>query len=375
MQHAYKAEVKRLIPVLVVTIIVFLVGLSSSLVENVYSNHLYPYIALLLRSISRHLPFPLGDLLYLLLIGFMLFHIFLIVKKAFHRKLIRQDRVRIPVSLLRFLLILYIAFKLLWGLNYSRPPINNRLGIADEKYNNKELIALAELLIKNINQIQNERNSNPATKNKEYSIQELQSAAATSYAELAKRNDFFIYRQPVVKKVLNTWMITKIGLEGYYSPLSGEANLNMRIPAANLPFVTCHEIAHQLGIGREDEANLVGYICATNSHDLNFQYSGNYAVLKNVLFELRIKDPDRYATVAKKLNPGTKADYKKDRNFWMHYNSDMYLYMDVALDSFLKLNNQQKGIDSYQDIVIWLYNLHKRELRHHDHPFKRRTSL
>jgi hypothetical protein len=363
MQTGYKAAFRQLTPVLIITIIIFLVGLSSSVVEKVYSNHLYVYIAVLLRSISRLLPFPVGDLVYLFLIGYMLYRIALIIKKAFHRKLVREDRVRIPLSMLRFLMILYIAFKLLWGLNYSRPPINKRLGIADERYNNKELIALAELLIKNVNQIQSERNKNPAIENKIYSIEELQGVATQSYAELAKTNEFFVYQQPVVKKVLNTWMITKIGLEGYYSPVSGEANLNMRIPAANLPFVTCHEIAHQLGIGREDEANLIGYLCATHSRDLNFQYSGNYAVLKNVLFELRIKEPDRYPVVVKKLNPGTKADYKKDRNFWMQYNSDMYLYMDVAFDSFLKLNNQQKGIDSYQDIVIWLYNIHKSELQ------------
>jgi hypothetical protein len=363
MQQAYRSAVKKLTPVVIVTIIIFLFGLSSSLVENVYSNHLYQFVAVTLRSISRLLPFPLGDLLYLLLIGFGLYHVGLLIKKAFKRKFVREDAVRIPVSLLRFLLILYIAFKLLWGLNYSRPPINKRLGIADEKYNNKELIALAEFLITNINRIQSQRNASPDIKNKIYSIQQLQTAASASYAKLAKTNDFFVYRQPVVKKVLNTWMITKIGLEGYYSPVSGEANLNMRIPAANLPFVTCHEIAHQLGIGREDEANLIGYLCATHSQDLNFQYSGNYAVLKNVLFELRIKEPKRYAAVVKKLNPGTKADYKKDRNFWMQYNSDMYLYMDLALDSFLKLNNQDKGIDSYQDIVIWLYNIHKKELK------------
>jgi hypothetical protein len=362
MQQVYRTAVRQFQVVVIIAVIIFLFGLSSSLVENVYSNHLYQFIAVAQRFLSRLLPFPLGDLLYLLLIGFVLYQIVRLISKAIRKRLVRQDRVLIPLLLARFLLILYIAFKLLWGLNYSRPPINRRLRISDEKYTNKELIALAEYLIKNINRIQIQRNANPGIENKHYSIAELQASAALSYADLAKTNNFFLYRQPVVKKPLNTWLITKIGLEGYYSPVSGEANLNMRIPAPNLPFVTCHEIAHQLGIGREDEANLVGYLCATHSKDLNFQYSGNYAVLKNVLFELRIKEPKRYPAIIKNLNPTTKADYKADRNFWMQYNSDMYLYMDMALDSFLKLNNQDKGINSYQDIVIWLYNLHKSEL-------------
>ncbi|MNU04977.1 hypothetical protein D3C72_2496180 [compost metagenome] len=40
----------------------------------------------------------------------------------------------------------------------------------------------------------------------------------------------------------------------------------------------------------------------------------------------------------------------------------MFGYMDAAFDRFLKLNNQKKGIDSYQDIVIWLWNIHKSQL-------------
>jgi hypothetical protein len=362
-QHPYKPALRQFTVVFILAILIFIFGLSSSLVEQVYSDHIYLWIAAVLRAVSARVPFPLGDLLYLLLIGFVLFKGCLFIRKALQKKLSKANGVLVPLALGKFILILYIAFKLLWGLNYSRPPINKRLGITDAKYNNKELIALAAYLINNINRIQQERSINPQTKNKVYSIGELQAGAVASYAGLSKSNQFFRYPQPVVKKVLNTWMITKIGLEGYYSPVSGEANLNMRIPAADLPFVTCHEIAHQLGIGREDEANLIGYLVSTHSPDLNFQYSGDYSVLTNVLIELRIKEPERYLEVIKQLNAGTIADFKKEQDFWIQYNSDMSLYMGVAFDKFLKLNNQDKGINSYQDIVIWLYNLHKNELK------------
>jgi hypothetical protein len=362
MDQQYKPALKKLIPVVIIAVLIFCIGFSSTLVEKAYSEVLYLYIAVSLRFISSRIPFPLGDLLYLLLIAFAIYRIALLIKMAIGRKLKKTDRVLIPVLFAKFFLILYIAFKLLWGLNYSRPPINKRLGIADDKYTNKELLDLAKLLIAKINTVQVKRNVYPLLKAKTYSMLELQNIAVKSYEGLSKANSFFNYPQPVVKSVLNSWVITKIGLEGYYSPVSGEANLNTRIPAANLPFVTCHEIAHQLGIGREDEANLIGYLAATHSADLNFQYSGYYSVLKNVLLEIRIKEPEQYKLMVNSLNPGTVADFKKDRNFWMQYNSDLYLYMDAAFDQFLKLNNQNKGTDSYQDIVIWLYNIHKKEL-------------
>ncbi len=165
-----------------------------------------------------------------------------------------------------------------------------------------------------------------------------------------------------VKPVLLDWAITKTGIEGYYSPPSGEANINMRLPAVGLPFVTCHEISHELGVAREDEANLVGYLVSINSPDLNFQYAGYYNILRSVLFEIRIKSPEDFALLIKKVNSATLADFHQEQQFWEKYNSDMSGYLNIAFDRFLKINNQNKGTDSYQDIVLWVYNLHKKEL-------------
>ena len=360
MQQTVRLAIRQLAPVLIAAFLIYLFGLSSALVERLYSNGIYPLIAVTLRTISRIFPFPLGDVLYLLLIAFVLWKVVLLIRKGIQRKLLKADRIRIPVAIIKFILILYIAFKILWGLNYSREPINKQLGIGEEKYSNTELLSLATYLIRDINDIQIKRTPHLQ---RTYSTKELQSTAVASYIQLAAKNNFFNYPQPVVKDVLNSWFITKVGLEGYYSPVSAEANLNRRIPAVNHPFVACHEIAHQLGIGREDEANLIGYLAASNSPDFNFKYSADYAVLKNVLFEVRIKMPESYEKLIKTLNPGTRTDFKKDRDFWMSYDSDMYLYMEVAFDKFLKLNNQDKGIDSYQDIVIWLFNIHKKEIQ------------
>lgn len=345
-----------------VAALIFFIGLNSWLVERLYSEHFYKFVSGVQRTISSIFPFSIGDILYILLIAYGLYQAFSYLKRLKASGFSKLSLLAAPLGLLNFTLILYIAFKLLWGLNYSRPSIAKQLYIGDEKYSPAQLTALAKYLIKQINSVQLERvkMQNPASQN--YTADELELQASAAYYEMQAKNQFFIYRQPALKKVLNTCLITKIGLEGYYNPLSGEANVNMRIPAHGLPFVACHEIAHQLGVGREDEANLVGYLVAVNSSDLNFRYSALYSVLRNVLFELRIKSPEAYEPLTALINEETKLDFKRDKEFWLKYNSDMYAYMDVALDSFLKLNNQQKGINSYQDIVIWVYNLHKKEL-------------
>jgi len=230
-----------------------------------------------------------------------------------------------------------------------------KLGISNEKYNTAQLVSLGRFFVKKLNNLQ-------AVKKTRFDITQLEDIAVKGYSNMEKKNQIFDYHISSVKPVMNSWIVTKIGIEGYYNPLSGEANVNMWLPSVALPFVTCHEIAHQLGIGREDEANLIGYLVSSNSSDPYFQYSANYAMLKNILFEIRIKSSEDYDRLYATINKVTIRDFESDRDFWRKYNNDMFGYLDVAFDRFLKLNNQQKGTDSYQDIVLWLYNIHKKDL-------------
>ena len=355
MNSAYLPRLKVFIPLLVLSALVYLIGFNSKLVEYFYAQGLYRYTSVIQRFLSSLVPFALGDFLYLLLIIFILRSGYLFYKKIRQKRLVKTDRINIPLQVTKFFLILYVAFKVLWGLNYSRLPIAEQLHISNEKYTTTELVSLGQYFINRLNTLQK-------TKKENYSISQLRQKAKVAYDKMQLQNPFFTYQTPAVKPVLNSWVVTKIGIEGYYSPLSGEANVNMRLPATSLPFVTCHEIAHQLGVAREDEANLIGYLVASNSDDPFFQYSASYEVFKNIFFEIKMKSPEDYEKLYKTINPGTIQDLKADRTFWQKYNSNMFAYMDVAFDRFLKLNNQSKGTDSYQDIVLWLYNIHKKEL-------------
>lgn len=355
MDSAYRSAVNKFLLLSVLSLIVFIIGYSDITVEIIYSNGFYSLSSVTQRFISSLIPFAAGDFLYLLLILYIIRSLFLFYRKVVRKQLKQTDRIRIPLQCLNFILILYLLFKILWGLNYSRPSVSTQLGISNEKYTTPELVLLGKFYITKLNRLQN-------IKRKRYSLPELRRIAKTGYDEMEKRNSFFKYLYPSVKPVLNSWIITKIGIEGYYNPLSGEANVNMRLPATELPFVTCHEMAHQLGVGREDEANLIGYLVAINSTNKNFQYSAAYAMLKSILFEIRIKSPADYDTLYATINAKTLEDFKYDRDFWRKYNNQMFGYLDVAFDRFLKLNNQSRGTDSYQDIVLWLYNIHKKDL-------------
>ncbi|MFC3559608.1 DUF3810 domain-containing protein [Pedobacter jamesrossensis] len=334
-----------------IAILIYLFGLFPSAVQKYYSTGFYPYISSSLRFISSIFPFAIGDIIYALIIGYVLYKIIRFYKRR--KTLTKHNRITVPLQVLNFFLILYVVFKIVWGLNYSRPSVSEELGIGNEKYTVKELVLLGDYFVKKTNDLKLKQSKIPA-----YTIKELETNSAAAYNLMAKKNSLFSYKNPSLKAVLNPWIISKVGIEGYYAPLTGEANMNMNLPDFVKPYVSCHEIAHQLGIAYEDEANLLGYLTASNSPDVNYQYSANYEMLRYILFEVRMKSPDDYKILHDKLAPGVLADFKTEKEFWRKYNGEMFGYMDAAFDSFLKLNNQKKGIDSYQDIVIWLWNMH-----------------
>ncbi|MDN3588020.1 DUF3810 domain-containing protein [Pedobacter aquatilis] len=346
---------KSLIFLISSSIVIFLFGLFPSIVQKYYSAGFYPYISSALRFISSTFPFAIGDIIYTLLIGYVFYKITRFYKRR--KTLKKEHRITVPIQILNFFLILYVIFKIVWGLNYSRPSINEELNIGNDKYSVKELVLLGNYFVKKTNDLKLKQTKDPV-----YTIKELETNSAEAYKIMEREKSLFRYSNPCLKAVLNPWIVSKAGIEGYYAPLSGEANMNMNLPDFVKPYVSCHEIAHQLGIAYEDEANLLGYLTASNSPDLNYQYSANYEMLRYILFEIRIKSPEDYKLLHEKLSDRVLADFKTEKEFWRKYNGEMFGYMDAAFDSFLKLNNQKKGINSYQDIVIWLWNIHKSEI-------------
>ena len=56
-----------------------------------------------------------------------------------------------------------------------------------------------------------------------------------------------------------------MGFSGYINPFTLEAQINMKIPKLNYITTASHEMAHQLGISNESEANFVAFISSINN--------------------------------------------------------------------------------------------------------------
>jgi hypothetical protein len=85
------------------------------------------------------------------------------------------------------------------------------------------------------------------------------------YSNAAMQFPFLAYKQPSLKEMLIGNIGGYGGFSGYLNPFTGEAQLNGNLPGFLRPYVTCHEIGHQLGYAAEEEANMVGYLVGRKS--------------------------------------------------------------------------------------------------------------
>lgn len=359
MQNAKNKLLIRFGILISLALVVYIWGSFPNFVLHFYSEGVYPFISNSLRWLSALLPFALGDILYAVVVIYILKLIIQFFWRIKNKGWQKSDKLNVPISIINAFLIFYISFNLLWGLNYSRPSINETLNINNQPYKKEQLIALHDFLLAQIKATN--YNALSAT-NQNFNISSLTEIAAQSLAQLSKKNKLFSYKFESVKPTFSGWVTSKMGVEGYYNPLSGEANINMLMPNHVLPYVVCHEIAHQLGVAKEDEANLVGYLTSLNSDNVQFKYAAYYSMLKYVLFEIRINYPDDYEKELQKVPATVRMHFNDEQIFWSKYNGAMSAYMSTAFDQLLKLNRQEQGIKSYQEIVLWLVNYHQKEL-------------
>ena len=150
------------------------------------------------------------------------------------------------------------------------------------------------------------------------------------------------------------------GFTGYYNPFTGEAQVNTKVPKFILPYTTTHEIAHQLGYAKEEEANFVGYLTATSSTDTLFHYSAYLDLFVYANRQLFFVDSVAAKDFAKQLIPEVKADIKEWREFLRRHKNPLEPVIRWAYGNYLKANQQPKGMTSYDEVIADLIAFYKK---------------
>jgi hypothetical protein len=309
---------------------------NPEIVEKYYTQGIYPVIAKFLSFFSSLFPYSLGDLFYgLLILSPVMLILFVVLK-----------RISLNFALkfgLNIIALVYISFYFLWGFNYYRSDLNQRLGTSQQKPDTEDFVRVFENLVEQVNLSRTDFEN--ITKAE---IDFLVEVSFKKWAPVLKLQYPLGKRR--VKEITLSRFFAQAGISGYYGPFFNEIHINRHNLLLEYPFVLAHEKAHQFGITSEAEANFYAWVVCTQSESKHLQYSANLAIFRYFLYQgSQLKELPQ---ILDKLDEGVKADFRKLREHWLELRNEK---IDQAAskmnDAYLKTNKIEKGIQDYTGVV------------------------
>lgn len=248
--------------------------------------------------------------------------------------------------------VIYAVFVFAWALNYRRPPLIGAFGFQAGKPTVAEVRALSEATIAaaNLARIATGEDALQVAA-LAGSIDGMMARAQVAFARAGERWSFLAGDYGRAKPLFFSTVASYWGLGGVYSPYTGEPNINVQLPRFGLPFNVCHELAHQRGVAREDEANFVAYLVARDFGDPDFVYSAALDGATYATTALSRVDGKGAWALWQTFSPAVKRDLAARKKWREDHASFVGAIGSTMNSTYLKANGVKDGVESYGRVV------------------------
>lgn len=341
----------------------WIASLRPAQVERIYSNGIYPVWGQFISKTAGRLPFSVMELL----LGILVMLLFFLLVQGILRRIKKSPRRRgaaLQKKLMRLLTlvgVLYLFFLFCWGLNYYRQPFAVIAGFDQKPATRDELFSLCTDLANQAGDLRTLLDEDRQGVMQIANHQEILRLAGDGYEKAQRFYPVLGGHYGTAKTTAGSIILSYAGISGIFFPFTGEAQINKKIPDALIPVSVCHEMAHQRGFAREEEANYLAYYTCSLNRDLRFQYSGTLLALIYAMNALYGEDRLKYEEISAQYDPGVIRDLDAIRSYWHEHQGVLSRVSSYANDFYLKANQQSSGIHSYGQMVSLLIQARRSE--------------
>lgn len=329
--------------------------------ERLYGEWLYPLVANGLGKLNGLFPFSLAQGLVVLWSIAVLTYLTLGRRRPRRRPgLATAFRAAALVWIL--IGILGMWFVISWGLNYARPSLEKRLGLATGEIRVEEVLDAGKRSARHATEL-HEALGQPSDQPTRLtmSFSELNHVLDLRLEGLHLPGDRLGAPTSPAKKLWGSTLLSYLGLSGIFVPFTGEPSINAMVPDASLPIVVAHERAHQRGITNEGEANLVAFMACAGATDATYlRYAAYLYASAHLLGAASREAPEEARAAWEALGPGPLRDLEAIRLFWSHYRGALSVAASRVNDAYLRSVRVPGGTRSYQRIVQLLVALDRK---------------
>lgn len=328
----------------------FICNLSTSFADFIIEKVCF-VVRFLLAKATGWLPFSVGEMTLILLPLWVILLIALTVRLAvkFDTKLY----CRTIAGLLSVICMLYSLFVLTLAPGYKSSTLDTKLQLERVPVSADELLSTAEILRDEAHKLLDSVTFRYGDFSvMPYSLDEMNDKLNDAYEKAGEKYDFLHHFRSNIKYVVLSEPMSYTHITGVYSYYTGEANLNINFPDYSLPYTAAHELAHQRGIARENEANFVAFLVCLESDDPYIQYSGYVNLMEYVMNSLYSASPDYYNTFYSTLDRRIIYEFYASSAFFEKYRENVVADVSSAVNNnYLQSQGQVEGSRSYGLVV------------------------
>lgn len=309
-------------------------------------NMLCAPIRLVLSTITSMFPFSIFEAFLINVPALIIALIYLAVKIS---KKGTRATVRYLCIILCIPLTYFIFFVWTFASGYHTTPIEDKLQIDTESVTDEDMSLALEELSNELNKLKNEIiYDKTGASELPYSYGEMSKKISSAYEKMANDTSLVKTFSSRVKPIILSEPMAYTHISGVYIAVTGESNVNVAYPDYIIASTATHEMAHQRGIARENEASFVGFLASCYSDDPYIKYSAYLNVYYYLLSDLTKSNPNLAKETYNKLDNDVKNDYYAYVKSFQKYKGSVASKVSESVnDTYLQVNGEKNGTNSY----------------------------
>ena len=351
-----KREIRRTAPMwskislitLLLSTTIYIISINNSRFADFINGTVSAFVRKMLALISNPLPTSIFEGLIITLPIWLT----LLIARVLRRARDFRSAMRCAFSLAGVISLLLSSYIFTLGVGYRTTALSERIGIEDSAEISTEDLRRVTLIVRDeVNRYSELVSAEGGKSVMPYSIDELNERLMRAYKIMNDEYGVVELFDSRVKPVYFSTVMSDLRITGIYSFFTGEANVNVEYPDYNLPFTAAHELAHQRGISRENEANFVAFLVCVASDDDFIRYSGYLNLYEYLASALYRADKEIYYEIAGGLSQGALDDMRASNAVYEEHKDSFLGELNEKLnDRYLQLNGTP-GTVSYGYVV------------------------
>ncbi len=332
------------------SLVLYLAFVCSAPFSDWFNQTVSPFVRALLAGLTNWIPFSVAELLLLLLPVVLFLLIRLGIRKYCDTW---RDVLVFCLAILLSAAMIFCAF--VWGFapSYRGTTLDQKLGLSRRAVSADDLYQTALMLAEQVGRESTELGYSDAT---EFSVMphdfgQMNDLLLEAYDSVHEEYSFVQKLDSRLKPVMLSQPMSYTHITGVYTFFTGEANINVYFPDYTLPFTAAHELAHQRGIAREDEANFMAFLACTRAKSAYIRYSGYLNLYEYVASALYSASPELYWKAMERLPETVKGEMRAYSDFFDQFRDSVAGEISETVNNTVLEMHGTQGVKSYGMVV------------------------